>query len=101
MPEPLAPLIYGPGQAADALGLPVPTLVAILRRCRYPFTELSAGGKPGDRGRGRWGLSRDQLRTVIEGQARGWAEPTPSAARPTHTAASPDGVRRLRMPRPR
>ena len=91
--------IYTPGQAAEALSISVPALVAILRRYCYPFTELAAGGRPGDRGRGRWGLSEDQLRAVLEGQARAWAPPAEAGRRPSRGAASPDGIDRLRYPK--
>ena len=89
-------LIHTPGQAALALGISPRALVVILRKHRYPFTELAPGGRPGDRGRGRWGLSRTQLRAVLEGQARGWAAPPQAPPR----AVSPDGVDRLRRPHP-
>jgi hypothetical protein len=42
----------------------------MIREHRYPFTELVAGGKPGDRGRRRWGLTEAQLSAIVEGQAR-------------------------------
>lgn len=98
---PVTPDILEPGTAAARLGVSVPTLVAILRKHRYHFTELAIGGKPGDRGRFRWGLTETQLQTIIRGQERGFVEPKPTAeaAAPPMSPLSPDGRSRLRRGR--
>jgi hypothetical protein len=98
---PITPDILEPGVAAARLGVSVPTLVAILRKHRYHFTELAIGGKPGDRGRFRWGLTEPQLQTIIRGQERGFVEPKPAveASAPPMSPASPDGRSRLRRGR--
>lgn len=69
--------IIEPGAAAARLCISTKMLVAIIRRHRYKFTELAAGGKPGDRGRRRWGLTEAQLTAIIRGQERGFVEPSP------------------------
>lgn len=95
-PRPAAPaIIISPSTAAARLNLPIRELVAMIRRQRYPFTALKVDGKPGDRGRNRWGLTEEQYATIVRGQAR--AFPPPEPTRPgAHEPASPDGVSRLR-----
>ena len=87
MPETTAPkMILSPTDAAERIGVPVPELVAIIRRHRYGFTELKPGGRPGDPGRKRWGLTHAQVDAIVTGQARAVREePKPeatAAARP-------------------
>lgn len=96
--NPASPVyVLEPAEAAARLSVSVPTLVAIIRRHRYKFTELAAGGKPGDRGRRRWGLTEHQLQTLIRGQERGFVEPEPEVApTPGFSDLSPDGRSRLR-----
>jgi hypothetical protein len=67
-PQPADHAVLRPAEAAARLGLTVPGLVALLRRYRYKFTELSPGGRPGDRGRNRWGLTEGQLQAILRGQ---------------------------------
>lgn len=98
---PVAPDVLEPGAVAARLGVSVPTLVAILRKHRYKFTELAIGGRPGDRGRFRWGLTEVQLQAIIRGQERGFVEPAAPLAdsQPATSPASPDGRSRLRRGR--
>ena len=95
------PAILPPSEAAFRLGLTVPGLVALIRRYRYKFTELAPGGRPGDRGRNRWGLTEEQLRGILRGQERGFRDPEPEPApeTPRVSALSPDGKSRLRKGR--
>jgi hypothetical protein len=90
------PVVLAPAEAAFRLGLSVASLVAIIRRHRYRFTELSAGGKPGDRGRNRWGLTEAQLDAIVRGQERGYVEPVRTAGPSAPSPMSPDGRSRLR-----
>lgn len=91
------PLVHGPSVAAERLAVSVPGLVAIIRKYRYEFTELAPGGKPGDRGRRRWGLSEAQLSRILDGQARQFApEPASEPTADDYAAVAPDGVSRLR-----
>ena len=69
----MSPEVLTPGECAASLGVPVPVLVEILREYRSPWTELRPGGRPGDRGRGRWGMTPGQLRDLIAGQERRFA----------------------------
>jgi hypothetical protein len=95
------PLIVPPGDAAARLGTDVPGLVAIIRRGRHRWTELKPGGKPGDRGRNRWGLTEEQLRVILRALERGFPEPAPPTGSPVPSALSPDGRSRLRRGAPR
>jgi hypothetical protein len=88
--------VLSPSEAAARLGLPVQGLVSIIRRHHYDYTELALGGRPGDRGRNRWGLTEAQLQKILDGQARHYAQPEPEQAAPRPSAASPDGRSRLR-----
>ena len=99
--QPGPPAILRPCEAADRLGLTVPGLVALLRHYRYKFTELAAGGRPGDRGRNRWGLTEAQITAILRGQERGFREPEPKAPAdmPRVSAVSPDGKSRLQRGR--
>ncbi|SIN97947.1 hypothetical protein SAMN05444166_1885 [Singulisphaera sp. GP187] len=93
-----APDILEPSEAAARLAISTKCLTAIIRRHHYKFTELAAGGKPGDRGRRRWGLTEAQLQTIIRGQERGFEEPEPETAAPAATRYSnlpPDDGRLL------
>lgn len=90
------PAVVSPGYAAERLGIPVSGLVAIIRRHKYFFTELAPGGKPGDRGRNRWGLTGDQLAAILRGQERGFREPEPPKTEPNKSPFSTDGKSRLR-----
>jgi hypothetical protein len=95
-------LVQTPGEAAARLGITTAALTALLRRHRYEFTELVPGGKPGDRGRHRWGLTEPQVQAILRGQAR--ALPDPAAldtAAPQSSPVSPDGKRRLKGRRTR
>lgn len=98
----VTPAILSPSHAAARLGIPVPGLVALIRRGRYLFTEIAPGGRHGDRGRSRWGLTEARLQKIIDGQQRGFREPEPEpAAVPVRVSASPDGKLRLRKGRAR
>ena len=97
---PPAPAVISPSDAARRLGLPVPGLVALIRTYRYTFTELSPGGRPGDRGRNRWGLTEAQFQAIVRGQERGFLPSERAATNAaTPSAASPDGKSRLRRGR--
>lgn len=95
------PVLLSPTDAAARIGVTVAELVAWVRRHRYEFTARAVGGKPGDRGRNRWGLTEAQLTAVLRGQARRFEEPKPetTADAPRVSAASPDGKSRLRKGR--
>lgn len=91
------PDVISRSEAAARLGLRTPGLVALIRKYRYGFTELAPGGKPGDRGRNRWGLTEAQLQAIIRGQSRQFTQPDPESSRaPISTPLSPDGRSRLR-----
>lgn len=94
----MAKLVLAPGEAASQLGISVPALVALVRRHRYDYTELVHGGRPGDRGRNRWGLTPDQVRAIVRGQARQLPLPPrdPPPASPTPSALPCAGPSRLR-----
>ena len=72
--------IRTPAAAADALGITSSQLITLLRFHRYPFTEIAIGGRPGDRGRGRWGLTLDQIRAIARGQSRQFADQPDASA---------------------
>jgi hypothetical protein len=93
---PATPAVLNPSEAAARLGLPLKNLVAIIRRHRYSYTEIAPGGRPGDRGRNRWGLTEAQLAAILRGQSRHFVQPEPEKAEPRPSAASPDGRSRLR-----
>lgn len=95
MTTPAVRTIHTPGEAARQLGLSTSDLVAIIRRHRYSFTEIKPGGKPGDRGRNRWGLTDAQLDAIVRGQERGFAPPEPETI-PSPSKASPAGQSLLR-----
>ncbi len=67
--------ILTPADAAARIGLSVGRLVVLLKTYGYQFTEMSPGGKPGDRGRGLWGMTAAQVEAVVRGQARGFNRP--------------------------
>lgn len=95
-----APLVYSPSEAATMLGLTVPGLVALIRKHRYPFWEKQPGGRPGDRGRDRWGLTEEHIRVILRGQERIPPDPTPPSQAPARASGtSPDGKSRLRRGR--
>jgi hypothetical protein len=96
-------LVLTPGEAAERLGIGVPQLVDIIRRGRYAFIELRPGGKPGDRGRGRWGLTHKQLDAILRGMERRLPDLSPpeAAGRAAPSPESPDGKSRLRAARGR
>lgn len=99
--DPPTPLVLAPSAAAARLGVSVGSLVALVRHYRYSFTELALGGRPGDRGRGRWGMTEGQVEAVVRGQARAVAEPASTLGKPP-TARSPvTTVTRIRYPKPR
>ncbi|WP_422928640.1 hypothetical protein [Singulisphaera sp. PoT] len=90
------PILY-PKQAAERMGLALRDLVAIIRRHRYEFTEIKPGGKPGDRGPRRWGLTESQIAAIQSGQARKFLPPEEDTrVTPRHSPLSPDGKARLR-----
>jgi hypothetical protein len=102
--EPKPPqLIYRPGEAAAMLGMTVAALVTLIRRYRYTYREVRPDGRPGDRGRNRWGLSADDIGAIVRGQARVLPDPAPVPEGPPKASpSSPDGRSRLRRgPRPR
>ncbi len=95
------PLVLSPAAAAARLGTHVAGLVALLRRGRYRWTEIAPGGKPGDRGRSRWGLTEEQLQAILRAQERQFPEPVPTTTVAAPSPYSPDGRSRLRRgPRP-
>ncbi len=94
----VTPLILQPGEAAARLGLTRADLVAIIRRRQYGFTEIKPGGKPGDRGPNRWGLTEAQIAAIVRGQAKVLPDPAGSDKPdriPASTNLSPDGKSRL------
>lgn len=97
------PRILAPSEAAARLTLPVPGLVRLIRQYRYKFTELVPGGKPGDRGHHRWGLTEKQIDAIERGQERVLGDPRLiDDGKPKLSPISPDGTSRLRRgPRPR
>lgn len=97
----VAPRVLSPGESAERMNTSPRKLATLIRRYQYEFTELVPGGKPGDRGRNRWGLTEAQLATIIEKQARGYQPPAEPAVTvtPGPTSESPDGVSRLHIGR--
>src|SRR5690348_3699806 len=94
-------MVLSPGEAAARLNMTVPNLVALIRKYRYRFTEIAVGGRPGDRGRNRWGLTEEQLEAITRGQERVFRESDPAQPTPLlRSAVSPDGISRLRRGRP-
>ncbi len=92
--------VHTPSEVAGWLGITTARLVELLREKRYPFTELRPGGKPGDRGRCRWGLTLAQYEEILRGQSRQMdPRPEPPAGRPAPSPVSPDGKSRLRRAR--
>ena len=94
--------IHQPGEAAAILGVPLSSLVAMIRRHRYAFTEIAPGGAPGQRGRNRWGMTDSQIQAILKGQARAIKdpEPEPNATAPRQPQ-SPDGISRIPRRRPK
>lgn len=91
------PKVLTPREASERSGISVASLVAFIRVHRYPFTELVPGGKPGDRGRGRWGLTLAQLAHIVDKQVRRFEPPATSPSeKPEPSLVSPDGKSRLR-----
>ena len=88
--------VVSPGIAARRLGIPTGDLTAIIRRGGYRWTEIKPGGKPGDRGPNRWGLTEAQLQAIIRGQERGFVTPQGPEEAKAHDQ-SPGGVSRVRM----
>lgn len=99
------PLVHEPGAAAARLGLTVEGLVELIRLHNYEYFERKPGGKPGDRGRGRWGMTDAQIEAVLRGQARVLPrlqdEAGPDPGPPAPSPVSPDGRSRLRRGRAR
>src|SRR4051794_15365080 len=96
--NPVAPeVVIGAPEAASRFGLSVAGLTRLIRHYRYEFTELVPGGKPGDRGRNRWGLTETQVRAILRGQARQFEapRPEPEPGGEKASAFSPDGKSRL------
>jgi hypothetical protein len=89
-------LIYWPGEAAELLGMTTGQLTALIRRRRYAFTEMALGGKPGDPGRNRWGLTWDQIQAIVKGQSKVLPDAIPAATAKRLSPVSPDGKSRLR-----
>lgn len=89
--------VYSGAEVAAMLGVSSETLLGWMRLGRYPFTQLKPGGKPGDRGPNRWGMTRAQVDAMVRGQARQLPEPVVAEAEARLVSAlSPDGVSRLR-----
>lgn len=91
-PDTTRTLVLQPGDAAARLGIGVPQLVRLIRHYRYAYTELVPGGRPGDVGRGKWGLTEPQLEAIVRGQARAFAAP------PGRAALAPTATRALKPP---
>lgn len=91
-------LVYPPGEAAELLGMTTKRLASLIRERRYPFTEILPGGKPGDRGRNRWGLTLAQIEAIVRGQAKVPPDlaSLPQAGKARFSPVSPDGKSRLR-----
>jgi hypothetical protein len=96
-PAAMKRLMYWPGEVAAQLGMTTCQLTAIIRRRRYAFTEVAPGGKPGDTGRNRWGLTVAQVEAIIRGQSKIPPDPSPiDTTTPRLSPVSPDGKSRLR-----
>ena len=100
----MEPEVLSPRAVADYLGITTGELVELLRVGGYAWTELRPGRGPGLTGRPGWGLSRNQLQSIVDGQARRFTPPAEPASRfpgcpPGYIPTSPDGKSRLRRPR--
>ena len=81
--------------AAMRLRISTDNLVAHHPSERLPLDGDQGAGKPGDKGKNRWGLTEDQFQAIIRGQVRGFATPRePEAVKAAGPA--PGGVSRLR-----
>jgi hypothetical protein len=81
--------VYPPEEVARRLGgISVTQLVAILKTHGYEYTQLMPGSKPWGRGRQIWGMTDDQIATLILGQRR--RHPTPQEVDDTLEGRSPD-----------
>jgi len=91
------PRIVHPALAAARLGITTAGLVVLIRTYRYQFTELRPGGKPGDKGRNRWGLTEAQFDKILDGQRREFkpVETTEDQTRNGKSPYTPDGKSRL------
>jgi hypothetical protein len=90
--------VLTPSAVATVLGVSTTALARLVREGGYPYTALARGGRPGDRGRGRWGLTIAQLGVIVAGPAR---RPSPADAPGRQpaiaaTALLPGGVDLLR-----
>ena len=97
--------VHPPSEAAAILGgISVATLIALLKAKGYPYTELKPGATPWGKGRQTWGLTDDQLATIVAGQARRHPLPTASGDGASTAPRIPglpghDGKSRLRRGR--
>jgi hypothetical protein len=94
-PPAVAPRVLLPRDCARALGTDVPALVSLLKQYRYPFTELVPGGKPGQRGGRRWGLTPAQLDAVVRAQERQFEPPPEGDEQAAGGSSLPPGHQRL------
>jgi hypothetical protein len=100
--NPTIPRVMSPAEAREATGLSIAEIVATIRTHRLAFVARRPGGRPGDRGRNRWGLTPIQAAAVVAARTMREERPedsTPAAIQARQAAASPDGVARSR-PRP-
>jgi hypothetical protein len=93
--DPTAPVdplrVFSPGAVAERLGISPAALVSLMRNHHYEFVQLRDGGRPGDRGLGRWGMTAAQVRKLQRHQGYTFpGDPT------DFCEASPDGIRRAR-----
>jgi hypothetical protein len=81
--------VHPPEEVARRLGgISVTQLVAILKAHGYEYTQLMPGSKPWGRGRQIWGMTDDQIATLVLGQRR--RHPTPHEAEDALTGRPPD-----------
>lgn len=95
--------VMSPSECEEVSGLSVETLSLLIRARGYLFTSRRPGGQPGDRGRGRWGLTPAQLAAIVAGEQRRFRPDPEDAAKSSAPKCAPPGgksrIRRLQRPR--
>lgn len=90
------PRIHEPGEVARTLGMRREDLNALMIERGYPFFSRKSGGRPGDRRKGSWGLTDDQVAVIVRGETRVVPKAEPEGRdRGAASPASPDGKSRL------
>lgn len=85
--------VMTPAQAAERLQCSTHVLTRIVMTQGYAYTSL--GGRPGDRGRNRWGLTPPQFRAILAGQAKRLELPSTRSARAPREVVSAPTYRRM------